>query len=86
MYADGAVQSEYLAFLQFLNKRYQESGDPKEKQRIGALLDGEEDSEVMIEFIKKLKTEAAKSLLRRAAQTYIVQHVLNLSAEHRRLR
>jgi hypothetical protein len=40
----------------------------------------------MIEFIKKLKTEAAKSLLSRAAQIYIVQHVLNLSAEHRRLR
>lgn len=81
MSADITSQRRYLTALQFLKKRYQETKDPKEKRRIGSLLDGEEDSEAMIEFIQKLKTEAAKELHSRAAQRYIVKHVLNLSAE-----
>jgi hypothetical protein len=81
MGADITSQRKYLTFLQFLRKRYQETEDPKEKQRIGSLLDGEDDCELMAELIKKLRTEAAKELHSRAAQRYIVKHVLDLSAE-----
>jgi hypothetical protein len=78
---DITSQRRFLTLLQFLKKRYQEIEDPKEKRRIGSLLDGQDDCELMAEFIKKLRTEAAKELHTRAAQCYIVKHVLDLSAE-----
>jgi hypothetical protein len=74
-------QFHYLARLQFLKKRYQETEDPKEKRRIGSLLDGEEDCVTLIDCTKRLKTEAARELISRAALLFITRHVLNLSAE-----
>jgi len=44
-------QFHYLARLQFLKKRYQETEDPKEKRRIGSLLDGEEDCVTLIDCV-----------------------------------
>jgi len=76
-----ASQSKYPALLEYLKKRYQETDDPKEKQRIGNLLNGEADTQVMSEFIAKLKTETAKRLVSRTCLTYLTKHVLSLSAE-----
>jgi len=78
---DTASQRKYLTLLEYLKKRYQETDDPKEKQRIGNLLNGEADSQVMSEFIAKLKTETAKELVSKACLIYLTRHVLSLSAE-----
>jgi len=74
-------QVAYLAHLNVFKKRYQETEDPEEKRRLGSLLDGEEDSETLIDCTKELKTEAAKELHGRAARSFITKHVLNLSVE-----
>jgi hypothetical protein len=81
MGTDTASQRKYLTLLEYLKNRCQETDDPKEKQRIGSLLNGEADSQVMSEFIAKLKTETAKRLVSRACLTYLTKHVLSLSAE-----
>jgi hypothetical protein len=74
-------ESKYLAVFRYLRKKYQETDDPKEKQRIGSLLDGEWDTQVMSEFVARLKTDTAKRLVGRASLMCITKHVLSLSGE-----
>jgi hypothetical protein len=81
MSTETASESKYLAILRYLKKKYQETDDPKEKQRIGSLLDGESDTQVMSEFIAKLKTDTTKRLIGRACLGCITKHVLDLSGE-----
>jgi light-regulated signal transduction histidine kinase (bacteriophytochrome) len=72
---------KYLTLFELLKKKYQETDDPKEKQRIQGLIDAEADSQAMQALIEELKTEAARRLVSRASLAYMVKHVLNLSAE-----
>ncbi len=78
---DTASQRKYLTLLEYLKKPYQETDDPKEKQKIGSLLNGEADSQVVSKFNAKLKTETAKRLVSRSCLIYLTKHVLSLSAE-----
>ena len=81
MSTETAIECEYVTILRYLKKKYQETDNPKEKQRIGSLLDGESDTQVMSEFMARLRTDTAKRLIGRACLSCITKYVLDLSGE-----
>jgi len=81
MTRERASQAYYADSLEFLKKRHQETDDPEVKQRIQGLLDGEADCQAIAELHKKLKTEAARTLISRASLAYLVKHAFDLAAE-----
>ncbi len=81
MSAETEQESGHLRILEVLREKQRKTDDLSEKQRIQSLLDAEADSQVMVELIKKLRTETAKNFVNRAVLPFIVKHVLNVSAE-----